>query len=565
MRTASERHQNSVKAITNLLKIIDQARANRNYAQNNLEVYAREYNDALAAQRRAQNDIIAAETRRSQITSAIEGAERKIADYQFQLDDIAKKREGLNARKAKLLAKISGEERIKAELLAELESVNADLARLMKELAVYKEKAESIKVKIAAAEAELKKAEDLLASVIERRIAAEKEVAAGESKVAELRRMLLAAQDALASSKIKLSDIIEEEKRIPGVIAEIKKRIVGLVAELDKANASIVKIQAAIDALNPDDLVGQIEDLEASILADRKAVMEIDGELAALVEPEEKLKAILKGAKDDFAFLKTQIVACEEALRQAYSIGNDANTAVAHAKQNLDAINARYQEEEKVISEATLNLERARAEEALARLALEEIIAHYSDALPYSIVPNGNGKTPAGTPYGNNPSGSPLGPIKTNGSGAAGKFVVKDWTHYLSLAFGRGIHPAFRGSVTALYPFNFLSVVNGGNVRNDYEEEPEVKTESVDVDDSGVCGGNGPVRAASGEVVAIGAGGFKVRLDNGEIYDVKISPCTQMNANVAGYRMKAGDEAIMKGAQVGYSKMNASQVTCLSG
>ena len=214
--------------------------------------------------------------------------------------------------------------------------------------------------------------------------------------------------------------------------------------------------------------------------------------------------------------MKTQIVACEEALRQAYSIGNDANTAVAHAKQNLDAINARYQEEEKIISEATLNLERARAEEALARLALEEIIAHYSDALPYSIVPNGNGKTPAGTPYGNNPSGSPLGPIKTSGSGAAGSFVVKDWTHYLSLAFGSGIHPAFRGSVSNLYPFNFLSVVSGSNVRNDYEEESvESETEEASYDDSGVCGGNGPVRAASGQVISIGENSFKVRLDNG--------------------------------------------------
>ena len=193
MRTASERHQNSVKAITNLLKIIDQARANRNYAQNNLEIYAREYNDALAGQRRAQNDIIAAETRRSQITSAIEGAERKIADYQFQLDDITKNRDDLNAKKAKLLAKISGEERIKAELLANLENVNANLARLMKELATYKEKAESIKVKIAAAEAELKKAEDLLASVVQRRIAAEKEVEDGASRVADLRRQLQAA------------------------------------------------------------------------------------------------------------------------------------------------------------------------------------------------------------------------------------------------------------------------------------------------------------------------------------------------------------------------------------
>lgn len=39
-----------------------------------------------------------------------------------------------------------------------------------------------------------------------------------------------------------------------------------------------------------------------------------------------------------------QIVASEEALRQSYIKGNDANTGVAHARQNLDAINARYLE-----------------------------------------------------------------------------------------------------------------------------------------------------------------------------------------------------------------------------
>jgi len=42
-----------------LLSIIDQARANRNYARNQLKSYVEAYNDALAAQRKAQNDIIA--------------------------------------------------------------------------------------------------------------------------------------------------------------------------------------------------------------------------------------------------------------------------------------------------------------------------------------------------------------------------------------------------------------------------------------------------------------------------------------------------------------------------
>lgn len=81
-------------------------------------------------------------------------------------------------------------------------------------------------------------------------------------------------------------------------------------------------------------------------------------------------------------------------------------------------------------------------------------------------MPNGNGQTNAGTPAGNNPSGSPLGPIQNNGNGAAGVYQISSWTNYLSQAYGAGVNPAFAGSVTALYPFSFSSVVRGNNVYN---------------------------------------------------------------------------------------------------
>ena len=82
----------------------------------------------------------------------------------------------------------------------------------------------------------------------------------------------------------------------------------------------------------------------------------------------------------------------------------------------------------------------------MARLGLEELIALYTDALPYAIVPNGNG-VGAGTPTGNNPSGSPLGPVNTSGNGAFGSFTIPSWTNYLSSAYGAGVNPAFPGSV----------------------------------------------------------------------------------------------------------------------
>jgi len=77
---------------------------------------------------------------------------------------------------------------------------------------------------------------------------------------------------------------------------------------------------------------------------------------------------------------------------------------------------------------------------------LNEFVYSRTDALPYAIVPNGLGNNP-GTPNGNNPSGSPLGPVRTNGNGAPGSFRISNWSNYLSTAYGAGVSPALIGSV----------------------------------------------------------------------------------------------------------------------
>ena len=129
---------------------------------------------------------------------------------------------------------------------------------------------------------------------------------------------------------------------------------------------------------------------------------------------------------------------------------------------------------------------------------MEETIAYYSDALPYAIVPNANEAASAGTPYGNNPSGSALGAIRLDSTGAEGSYIISDWTYYLSQAFGAGVHPAFAGSVTKVYPFNFLSTVQGSTVVNNYNG---LRSEAY----NGVCGGTGPIKAVTGEIKSIKA------------------------------------------------------------
>ena len=253
-------------------------------------------------------------------------------------------------------------------------------------------------------------------------------------------------------------------------------------------------------------------------------------------------------------YIRSQLTIAQEELRKAYQAGNEANTLVLQAKQNVDAATLRYQQESNIVTEATQNLEKARAEEALARLALEEAIAYYTDALPYAVIPNGNGQTNAGTPAGNNPSGSPLGPVAASNSNVNGSFTV-NWTYYLSQAYGAGVNPAFPGTVTTLYPFNFGSIVSGNTVMNG-----NIRTTTTNQ----VCGGNGQVQAITGTIQSVGSQSFTMRQNNGQMTTVNVAPCTQLNANQPNYTMQSGNIAVVKGAQQNMNVLNGQSITCLA-
>ena len=139
------------------------------------------------------------------------------------------------------------------------------------------------------------------------------------------------------------------------------------------------------------DLTDEIDKIDDSILEKRRKISIIDSKLASVIADLEDLKAKLRRAEDDIIFLRDQLRVTQEDLRKVYIHGNEANTKVIHAKENIDAAVIRFKQETKILSEATLNLEKVRAEESYARLALEEIISKFSDALPYSVIPNGNG------------------------------------------------------------------------------------------------------------------------------------------------------------------------------
>lgn len=109
-------------------------------------------------------------------------------------------------------------------------------------------------------------------------------------------------------------------------------------------------------------LTNQINDLDGKITTSRTRVSEIDAAIAASQGPLADLRAKLAQANDDLTFVRSQKVESDTALRTAYQRGNDNNNRVAFARQNLDAVVKRFQDESKIVSDATQNLERARAE-----------------------------------------------------------------------------------------------------------------------------------------------------------------------------------------------------------
>lgn len=183
--------------------------------------------------------------------------------------------------------------------------------------------------------------------------------------VDDLRNRLQAAEKALADANIRLADLDNQRLQLPGKIQTLRAELDDLQRRAQACADEVARIQALINGLKGDKypaITNQINDLDGRIAANRTRVSEIDAALAAAAGPLADLRAKLTQAQDDLFFVRSQKESTDAALRAAYQAGNDANNRVAFARQNLDAVVKRFQDESKVVSDATLNLERARAE-----------------------------------------------------------------------------------------------------------------------------------------------------------------------------------------------------------
>lgn len=296
------------------------------------------------------------------------------------------------------------------------------------------------------------------------------------------------------------------------------------------------------------------------------------------------------------------------------------------AKQNLDALNNKYNTESNWLRDANNNLERARAEKELADQGVQEIIAASTSALPFAIVPNGNGVTPSGSPAGNNPSGSPLGPVlERNEVQPGSSVVVGDLNSYLSQAYGAGVDPTKPSTVSTLYPLSSLTIqaltgqspsgvfnpdgtfVTGGAAGSGPATFPAsglgfpgsqnsaypgaTFPGVVGLPGAGIiaapgspkagsgpygggsiptgylssfsCNGSNGLTQGQGKVVSIQPGQLVVAQPNGARVVLKVAPCTNLNAIQRNYSIVPQTPVYYKGVQTVNGYVNLQSLTCV--
>ena len=164
-----------------------------------------------------------------------------------------------------------------------------------------------------------------------------------------------------------------------------------------------------------------------------------------------------------------------------------------------------------------------------------------SDALPYAVIPNGNGLTPAGTPAGNNPDGSPLGPVATTRGSGFSSTRTGSLTHYLSGAYRTGADPTRPHTVNDQFPFTIFNINNGADFS---------------------CNTGRPSESIEGEIQRVFGNSFSVKTNDGKYYTVQIGSCSNLSANRQNYQPARGDHISLQGYSSGVQKINVVAASC---
>lgn len=165
----------------------------------------------------------------------------------------------------------------------------------------------------------------------------------------------------------------------------------------------------------------------------------------------------------------------------------------------------------------------------MADLQVEEIIAQYTTALPFSVIPRANS----------------VGSTQTQNTVSIG-----DLNTYLSSAYRAGVDPARPSTVTNLYPLSVTtrSTIAGQNNRNLYN--------------FGCNSDSGNSYAGQGQVISVQPGIVRINTDQGAM-NLQIAGCTNIESTRPGQILEPNDMVYFRGNKRPGNFVQTTSMTCV--
>lgn len=573
------------------------------------------------------NKIYDLSNTRTKIQNAIKDRQSRINDANKQISDLTPIINDLTRTRDNLINKRTDIENTRSPNAAKLADLEKQLRDCNTAQNGLQKQIDDLNAQINGLNGDLKKTRDDAASAPGAIDLIDQQIPIIDTKIADLKKQLDDAQrekTKLLQDKLKYQQAIDDAGRkardIQRNIDDLTNRIPGLQSQLASQQDRCSSISKLLD-----DLRNQIAQKESDYKTLVDQIKTQDGLINDKKDQVKKINDGIANVPTEISTLQQELARTEESIRRQYYICNDAADAVRTAKQNLDALNNKFNTESNWLRDATSNLEKARAEKELADQGVQEIISSSTAALPFAIVPSGNGNTPAGSPAGNNPSGSPLGPVPDRNQVAAGSpVVVGDLSSYLSQAYGAGVDPTKPSTVTTLYPISGLTLQaltgqssagvfnpdgtfvtggfsTGGNNPTTFPVGSQAGGAGspngafgaagngpygLSNGNSGLYGGGnipaggvaGPIAGTlnafscnggsgltqgQGRVVAVQPGQVVVSQTNGAQITLKVAGCSNMNAVQKNFAIVPQTPVYFKGVNAGAGVINLQSLTCV--
>lgn len=365
---AFNRQLNANKAVANLISIIQQLTANVNAAKNDATVLQDQLKTADNANNDCNNKIYDLSNTRTKIQNAIKDRQNRISDANKQvaaltpvINDLTKTRDGLISKRTDIENTRSPNSVKLADLEKQLKDCNAAQNAFQKQI-------DDLNNQINGYNGDIKKTQDDMSAAPGAIDLINQQIPIVDSKIADLQKQLTDAQN----QKLKL---LQDKNKYQQVLTDGANRIKDLQNKIDGLNNRIPGIQellaaqqvkcAAISKLL-DDLRNQIAQKESDYKTLVDQINAQDGLINDKKDQAKKITDSIANLPSEISSLQQELARTEDSIRRQYYICNDAADAVRAAKQNLDALNNKFNTESSWLKDATSNLEKARAEKELA-------------------------------------------------------------------------------------------------------------------------------------------------------------------------------------------------------